>query len=81
MAELDVIRKEDHELFQLYKLLKAKRNREVAEAQGRGEDILSAIRKEADDYFILFVSLHLLVGGNFKGYLERKALLKRRLEE
>jgi len=76
---LDIL-KEDEELFQIYKKLKAKRIRELKEAKENLEEVVKILRKEADDYFILYITLRRLILGDFKGYEERKKYLLKRLE-
>ncbi|GBC74736.1 hypothetical protein HRbin06_00043 [archaeon HR06] len=76
---MDIL-KEDEELFQIYKKLKAKRIRELKEAKENLEEIVKILRKEADDYFILYITLRRLILGDFKGYEERKKYLLKRLE-
>ncbi len=79
-TNLELIRKEDEELFKLYKRLKAKRINELKKVQNN-LDAIKVLRKEADDYFIIYIALRRLILGDIKGFKERKEYLLRRLEE
>lgn len=74
---LELMRKEAGDLFEIYKRLESKRIREY---QLRGDPAKIEARK-ADDHFILYIALHLLIQGNVHAYHERKTRLIQRAQE
>jgi len=74
MDELNDIRRESASLFEIYKKLESKRIREYQ----AGGDPLQVEARKADDHFLLYIALHLLVQGDVQAYRGRKMRLMER---
>jgi len=74
MGEIEEIRKEADLLFEIYKRLEAKR---ISEYQV-GDEPLRIEARKAEDHFLLYIALHLLVHGEWEAYRGRRMRLLER---
>ncbi len=77
MGDLEDIRREAASLFEIYNKLESRRIREYQ----TGGDALQIEARKADDHFLLYIALNLLVQGDFEGYRGRKMRLMERAEK